>query len=257
MFINPPLFNLCLTLSAMAVFITLSVLFKSPEHAHYDIVGVIVAGLFSLYFTWQNSKLRMGMEIYTSILEDERNKYFNQSTIDELTKLNNRRDFMHTFQRFLSKYRTTDDYLCVAIGDIDFFKNYNDHYGHPMGDNCLRSVGTVFNELKENLGVYVARVGGEEFAMLWFERDIAHVTTVVSALSKLIGDLKIRHEKSAVAENITMSIGVYVERLGEEADVNDLYEMADKALYTAKGSGRNCAIVHGRGIDEFRIPPAA
>ncbi|MDR0323727.1 MAG: GGDEF domain-containing protein [Treponema sp.] len=257
MFINSPFFNLLLTVCTMGVFITLTILFKSSARIIYDIADVFVVGIFSLYFNWHISKLRMGMEISTNVLEDERNKYFNQSTIDELTKLNNRRDFFQTFERYLSKYRTSDDLLCISISDIDFFKNYNDHYGHPMGDECLRSVGMAFNKLKETLGVYVARVGGEEFAMLWFEKDISHVNVIISAVNKLIKEMKIPHEKSNVSDNVTMSMGVYVERLVEHADVETLYDLADKALYAAKSSGRNCAIISGKDIAQFRIPPVS
>jgi len=237
----------------MATFILCTVLVKSTENAVYDIVGTVVAGIFSLYFCWHITKLRMGMEISTDRLEEERNKYLDQSTIDELTQLNNRRDFMQTFKRYLSTYRTSDDWLCVSISDIDFFKNYNDHYGHPMGDDCLRYVGAAFNKLKDNMGVYVARVGGEEFAMLWFEKSVSHVNEVVSCMTDLIREMNIPHEKSSVSEFITMSMGIYIEKLGADTDVQTLYDLADKALYNAKGSGRNCAVITGRDMEEYKI----
>jgi diguanylate cyclase (GGDEF)-like protein len=216
-------------------------------------MGTLVAGLISLFFTWHITKLRLGMEISANMLEEERNKYMDQSTIDELTKLKNRRDFMQTFKRYLSNYRTNDDWLCVSICDIDFFKLYNDHYGHPMGDDCLRSVGRVLTSLSENMNVYAARVGGEEFALLWFEKDAAHANEVVSTMSKMIRDMKIPHEKSKVHEFVTMSIGVYIEKCGASNDAKALYELADNALYTAKGSGRNCAIITGREIAQYKL----
>lgn len=253
MFINPPLFNLCLTIGAMFAFIILTFINKAAENAIVDIVDTLIAGIISLYFTWHITKLRLGMEISANMLEEERNKYMDQSTIDELTKLKNRRDFMSTFQRYLSNYRTTDDWLCVALSDIDFFKNYNDHYGHPMGDDCLRSVGRVLTNLTENMNVYAARVGGEEFALLWFEKDAAHANEVVSTMSKMIRDMKIPHEKSKVHEFVTMSIGVYIEKCGASNDAKALYELADNALYTAKGSGRNCAIITGREIAQYKL----
>jgi len=189
------------------------------------------------------------------MLEDERNQYFDQSTIDELTKLKNRRDFMQTFQRYISNYRNTDDWLCIAIADIDYFKNYNDHYGHPKGDDCLRGVGRVFNSLKDNLGVYAARVGGEEFALLWFEKDATSVDTVVSEIMKLMGEMKMPHEKSKVWPYVTLSIGIYVERCGSPNDMQALYDSADKALYAAKTGGRNCAIINGAELKQYKITP--
>jgi diguanylate cyclase (GGDEF)-like protein len=255
-FINPPIFNLCLTVCAIVIFSVSTILIKTENYywAH-DIVGVIVAGTIGLYFNWQNTKLRLGLELSTAMLEEERNKYLDQSTIDELTQINNRRDFMQTFKRYLSSYRTNDDWLCVAISDIDFFKNYNDNYGHPQGDECLRSVGAVFRKLNESMGVYVARVGGEEFAMLWFEKDASHVDVVVKKAAELIREMNVLHEFSKVSEYITMSMGVYIERCGASNDVQTLYDLADKALYAAKGSGRNRTVITGREIEQYSVTP--
>jgi len=255
MFINPPFFNLCLTLGAIVLFIVSTVIVKKPDDSFLDVVNVLIAGAISLYFNWHITKLRLGLEISATMLEDERNKYFDQSTIDELTKLKNRRDFLQTFQRYLSNYRTSDDWLCIAICDIDFFKNYNDHYGHPMGDECLRAIGRVLDGLMESMGVYAARIGGEEFALLWFEKEASHVDKVVFHIISSIGALKIPHEKSRVSPFVSLSIGIYVERLGAPDDMQSLYDFADKALYTAKGSGRNCAIVCGGDIKEYKITP--
>jgi len=255
LFINPPQFNLILTLSAMAILISSSILSKDFSIWIFDVVYTVVAGALGLFFSWHIAKLRLGLELSANQLEEERNKYVDQSITDELTQLRNRRDFMNTFQRYLSNYRSSDDYLCIAIADIDFFKFYNDHYGHPKGDECLRSIGAVLNNLKDDLGVYTARVGGEEFAALWFEKDIAHVDNVVTHWAEAIKNLAIPHEKSKVNENVTMSIGVYVSKCGAYSDTKALYDMADKALYTAKGSGRNCAVVCGDEIKEYKITP--
>jgi diguanylate cyclase (GGDEF)-like protein len=256
LFIFSPVFILCLTTFAMTGFIITVIFTKSPQLYIYDICNVIFAGIISLFFCWRISMLRMVAILNTNKLEGERNKYFDESTIDELTKLRNRRDFMQTFQRFVLNFRTSDIWLCIGMADIDFFKNYNDHYGHPKGDDCLRAIGGAFNRLKETMGVYCARVGGEEFAMLWFEKDASHVDEVVNRFNKLIKALKIPHEKSSVNEYVTMSVGVYVERCGATKDTEELYNFADKCLYTAKESGRNCAIINGRELTQYQIKPA-
>jgi len=253
LYINPPQFNLILTLSAMVVFIVLTIIIKDYSSWIYDIAHVVIAGALSLFFSWHISKLRMGMEISTTQLEEERNKYEDQSITDELTQLRNKRDFTSTFQRYLSNYRSSDDWLCVAIADIDFFKLYNDHYGHLKGDDCLRTIGAVLNGIKDDLGVYTARVGGEEFAALWFEKDIAHVDDVITHWINSIKTKKIPHEKSKVYDFVSMSIGVYVSRCGAYHDTKMLYDLADKALYTAKQGGRNCAIINGDDVKEYKI----
>jgi len=256
MFINPPQFNLCLTISAVAALTVSTIYVKKFDIWLLDIINTSIAGVISLYFTWHISKLRLGLELSTTMLENERDGYYDQSTIDELTKLKNRRDFQQTFKRYLSNYRTSDNFLCIAIIDIDFFKFYNDHYGHPGGDECLRSVGKVLGSLKESHDVYSARVGGEEFALLWFETEISHVDVVVSHLQELIKELKIPHEKSKVSPYVSISMGVFVERCGVSSDTQTMYDMADKALYNAKEGGRNCAVISGSTIDQYKISPA-
>ncbi|MCL2243896.1 MAG: diguanylate cyclase [Treponema sp.] len=253
MFINSPVYNFFLILSALIAFIISVIVVKNPANAFIDVTNALITGLISLYFSWLIPKLRMELELSAIMLEEERNKYFDQSTIDELTRMKNRRDYMITFKRYLVNYRTTDDWICVAICDIDFFKFYNDHYGHPKGDDCLRAIGGVLDSLKESLGVYTARVGGEEFSLLWFEKDLSHIDTVANHLSKMIYDLRIPHEKSTVSPYVTLSMGVYVERCGASSDVKPLYNLADKALYSAKGSGRNCTVVTGSEITEYKI----
>lgn len=251
MLVVPPRFTFYLTLTAMTLFIASAFIFKA-QSVVYFISNTLIAGAISLYFCWQITKLRMGLEISTTMLDEERIKYIDQSITDELTQLKNRRDFNQTFQRFLSNYRASDDWLCIALADIDFFKLYNDHYGHPKGDDCLRSIGGALNSLG-SLGVYAARVGGEEFALLWFEKDCSHVNKIITHWTNAIRDLKILHEKSKVSEYVTMSIGVYVVKCGTHHDTQVLYDHADKALYTAKSSGRNCAIVLGDEIKEYKI----
>ena len=253
MFVNSPLVNLILIFSALAVYIVSALIFIDDNLGYY-ILHAFVASLISVYFNWQIPKLRMGLEISTTMLEDEKNKYFDQSTVDELTQLKNRRDFMHTFHRYISNYRTSDYWLCVAIADIDYFKFYNDHYGHPQGDECLRSIGSVLNKLKDDLGIYTARVGGEEFAALWFEKDITNVDNVIYQWTHMIRDLKMQHEKSKVSGYITMSIGVFISKCGAHSDTQVLYDFADKALYAAKGS-RNCAVICGDEIKQYKISP--
>jgi diguanylate cyclase (GGDEF)-like protein len=253
LFINPPQFNLFLTLFASAVFVCFAI-FKKEYHIWiYDIVHIVIAASISMFFSWQISKLRMGLELSANQLEEERNKYEDQSITDELTRLRNKRDFSSTFQRYLSNFRSSDDFICIAIADIDFFKFYNDHYGHLKGDDCLRTIGAVLNNLKEDLGIYTARVGGEEFAALWFEKDSSHVDVVINHWLAAIKEKKIPHEKSKVNDFVSMSIGVYISRCGAYRDTKVLYDLADKALYTAKQGGRNAAIINGDDIKEYKI----
>ena len=252
LYVFPPHFNLILTLCSLTAFIVSSYLVKDFGIWIYDVVNASIAGILGIYFSWYSTKLRLGLEISASKLEEERNSYVDQSITDELTQLKNRRDFTATFQRFLFNYRASDDWLCVALADIDFFKMYNDHYGHRNGDICLHGIGEALHRMSA-LGVYTARVGGEEFALLWFEQSPDHVNEVITNFFQYIRDLKIRHEKSKASEYVTMSVGVYIIRCGSYHDTQVLYDRADKALYTAKDSGRNRAIILGDEIEQYKV----
>jgi diguanylate cyclase (GGDEF)-like protein len=124
--------------------------------------------------------------------------------------------------------------------DVDYFKKYNDHYGHPKGDFVLQSIGKVLQVLIEEERVFAARVGGEEFIILWTENRVAEAERVAVKLRQMIIDLQIPHVKSSVAPYITASLGMYILRGGTIGATEDLYNNADSALYEAKKRGRNC-----------------
>ncbi|MCL2184737.1 MAG: GGDEF domain-containing protein [Treponema sp.] len=231
-----PLLYLWLTVILLAVYVTAIINVKIPSVWNYDIQNALFAGIMGLIFGWNIIMKRITMMSVTEKLKDE-------NTIDELTKLRNRKDFMITFKRFLTNHRQTDNFLCIAIIDIDFFKNYNDHYGHPQGDECLRTIGEALNELKKSGGIYAARVGGEEFALLWNIENFADAERIGLKVNKLIRDLNIPHVKSTVEPFITVSVGIHVAPYGIQHNIDDLYNLADKALYTAKNNGRNRTVV--------------
>jgi len=243
LFYIPAVYHLCLTLCSMVVFTVLAVIFKSPAVYSIDIPNIFLAGIVSLVIGWQVIMNRVSLASHADNMEDERNNYYDQSTIDELTQLKNRRHFTNTIQRTVTNYRQSDNYLCVAIMDIDFFKNYNDYYGHPEGDECLRKVGEALKDLYNNMNIYAARIGGEEFALIWFEEEITETQNVASCVCEKIRSLNIRHEKSEAAPYVTVSVGVNVTPCGVIYDIETLYNLADKALYAAKQNGRNRFVI--------------
>ena len=251
--IAPPIFNLSLTLGAMAIFIVSTVSVKDYTIWLIDIMNVSVAGLISIVFTWCINMYRMSASLNASKLEKERDKYHDQSMVDELTRLRNRRDFTQVFQRYLTNYRDVDKFLCLGIIDVDHFKRYNDRYGHPKGDECLRLLAGALIALQDNMGVYAARIGGEEFALLWFEEDRHRVSTVVSYLQRRIRELNISHENSITAKRLTISLGVFVAPCGVYDTTQAIYNLADSVLYEAKGKGRNCAVILN-GDEKQHIP---
>jgi diguanylate cyclase (GGDEF)-like protein len=228
----------------MIAFTVIVVIFKSPAAYKIDIPNAFFSGAAGIAFGWRVIMNRLSLASVAGNMEDERNNYYQQSTVDELTQLKNRRDFTNTFQRFLTNYRQSDNFMCVAILDIDYFKSYNDYYGHPEGDECLRKVGEALKNLYNNKNIYAARIGGEEFALIWFEEDITETQNIASCICEKIRNLNIRHERSEAAPYVTVSVGINVMRCGTLCDVDTLYNLADKALYAAKKNGRNCAVIN-------------
>jgi len=239
-----PVFKLIVTLIGWAAFIAVAARVKTPDIMAYEITNSAAAIALSLILGWHASMLRITSTDKTIALEKERDSYHDQSTVDELTTLKNRRDFMQRLERYLNRPRYTDDAFCLAIADIDYFKNYNDYYGHKQGDECLRSIGKALGDLAQKKNFYAARIGGEEFALLWFVDSSTDVEAELQQVHDAIRALNITHERSAVAPKVTLSIGAYVLYCSFENDFNTVYERADQALYKAKNDGRNRSIVH-------------
>jgi len=235
-FIISPVLYLCIIISTVILYIMFIVLFKIPAVWNYDIQNAVFACIISIVFGWYLIMHRMTAAYCINRLESE-------NTIDALTQLKNRRDFMHTFHRYVSNHRSSDKFLCIALLDVDCFKSYNDHYGHPQGDECLRRIGNVLSSLHKDKNIYAARIGGEEFAMLWYIENDSEADNIGAYINQRIRDLNITHEKSFVMPYITVSIGIHIAQCGNLYDIKDLYNLADKLLYDAKNKGRNCTVV--------------
>jgi diguanylate cyclase (GGDEF)-like protein len=123
--------------------------------------------------------------------------------------------------------------------DVDYFKNYNDHYGHLEGDNCLKVVASSLLESGWRGRDLVARYGGEEFVCLMSETDMEGGMCKAEILREHIESMAIPHEGSSVSDVITVSIGVATVIPGDDITSDELIRLADEQLYKAKLEGRN------------------
>jgi diguanylate cyclase (GGDEF)-like protein len=162
------------------------------------------------------------------------------SSTDGLTNLANRRSFDESMEMEWRRARRFGYSLAVIMADIDNFKKYNDTYGHLEGDECLRMVGGALKRAVHRAGDLAARYGGEEFVLLMPMTVEREALKIADDLRQHIEALKIRHPHIAPYNVVTISMGVAA--LVPHADMfqNDLIDMADKALYRAKESGKNC-----------------
>jgi two-component system chemotaxis family response regulator WspR len=167
------------------------------------------------------------------------------SSMDGLTALANRRQFDETLEREWQRAVRTELPLSLLFADIDFFKRYNDSYGHQAGDDCLKKVSDSLQKTVHRPADLVSRYGGEEFVMILPDTTSEGALAVAEKVLKNISSLEIPHKNSDTADHVTLSIGVATLCSQEGSSADELVEAADKMLYKAKEDGRNCIkVVH-------------
>lgn len=174
-------------------------------------------------------------------LELKRHRDFLESLsqIDGLTGIANRRRFNDYLDQEWRRAIRASIPLALIMMDIDLFKDYNDNYGHPAGDECLRKVAVALSDTLNRPADLVARFGGEEFVCVLPETDLAGATLVAGRLQEAIASANISHEHSSVSVSVTMSFGVVSTVPSQETSPDWLVEQADRFLYNAKHKGRN------------------
>ena len=161
------------------------------------------------------------------------------SMYDGLTNIRNRRFFDETFEKTFSEIKRDKKSLAVLMIDIDFFKPYNDNYGHGQGDETLRKVAKALEKTIKRASDFVARYGGEEFVILLKDINKDGVEAVANNLLNAVRELKITHEFSKIENYVTISIGASFYNSSSDITKLELLLKADETLYNVKNSGRN------------------
>jgi two-component system chemotaxis family response regulator WspR len=161
------------------------------------------------------------------------------SSLDGLTGIANRRQFDEVLEREWQRSVRNDSPLSLILLDIDYFKLYNDHYGHQAGDDCLRLVARTLDRVVQRPTDLVARYGGEEFVVVLPDTDRAGAEAVARELLREVSGLSITHVDSRAADHLTLSLGTATRCTGQHQCAADLLAAADQALYLAKEQGRN------------------
>ena len=175
--------------------------------------------------------------------------------IDTLTGVYNRRFFDRHMDRLVESLSQTGRQLGLLMVDIDFFKQYNDTYGHLAGDECLQLVAKSLRNGIWREEDFIARYGGEEFFAVLPDADEAGAREIAERLLKGVQDLDIPHCASAVSDHVTVSIGVASVKVEKGADWKEYVKRADEFLYMAKQSGRDCCAHFGTaGAEQPRAP---
>ncbi|GLX80041.1 hypothetical protein tinsulaeT_33810 [Thalassotalea insulae] len=163
--------------------------------------------------------------------------------LDALTGISNRRKLDIVLKDEIAANKRDQKQLAVALIDVDFFKQYNDHYGHGAGDIALKKVATTIRENLHRPRDFSARYGGEEFVVLLPDSDLAGATLVLNNMLQAVEDKEFPHEFSKISDHLTISIGAVVIDDNQSNTQEEVLLSADKLLYQAKKNGRNRLVI--------------
>ncbi len=190
----------------------------------------------------QRKQHEQELEKIAEQLREANRKLEKLSAMDGLTGLYNRRHFDVTLEKEFQSAMRSQSSLSLLMIDVDKFKGYNDIYGHPAGDSCLKRVAETFETVVSRTNDLVARYGGEEFAVILPQTAQTAAFTLAETLRKQVMKLNIEHTVG-ISNIVTISVGVAsrVPNLGSTSA--ELISQADQALYESKGKGRNCVTI--------------
>jgi len=166
-------------------------------------------------------------------------EFLNMTIIDQLTGIYNKRYMDGYLKKTIKSMVRTNSNLSLLLIDIDYFKKYNDTYGHNAGDNCLRIVANAVSKCVSRDLDFVARYGGEEFVVILPNTDKNGLHTVAEKILEKVRECKMPHKASHIADCVTVSIGGTTSIVKYFHNAQDYIKAADKALYESKKNGRN------------------
>lgn len=196
-----------------------------------------------------NASLEQKVRERTDELEVANQKLEAMSLTDALTGMANRRRFDVVIAEEWARASRSEQQLGVLLIDVDFFKQYNDHYGHLAGDRCLSQIADLLKGMVRRSGDLAARYGGEEFVVVAANTSLRGLEKLAESIRRTIESAEMPHEVSSFGK-VTVSVGAAVGATHLTLEPYDLLAAADAALYEAKGGGRNCVRTTGAARDE-------
>ena len=191
-----------------------------------------IAKPFHLPIVAARVRNHINLKIKTDLLES-------QAMLDGLTNIPNRRRFDEALENEWKRALRSGASISIIMADIDYFKHYNDNYGHGTGDECLKKVAAALAGSIERPSDLVARYGGEEFVALLPETDAAGAKALAERFCRHVEAMQLPHQYSGVSSYVTVSVGYACVTPGAETSPTELLRLADEKLYQAKEAGRN------------------
>jgi diguanylate cyclase (GGDEF)-like protein/PAS domain S-box-containing protein len=214
--------------------------------------GSLTLGKSKQHCTWQDAEVELSMKVAEQLMiAIQQSELYQQlqianqelqrlATLDGLTQLANRRRFDEYLKQEWLRLIREQNPLSLVLCDVDYFKRYNDTYGHPAGDVCLMQIAQAISRAVRRPADLVARYGGEEFAVLLPNTNTNGALQVVRFVQKKIRQINLQHTTSPIGKHITLSFGIATTFPSHDSSAQALVNAADRALYQAKENGRNC-----------------
>lgn len=205
-------------------------------------INIVAISLFAFAIAHTALVGRLSHLHSKKVIEEQNEALKQLAELDGLTGIGNRRkiDMMLTSEARLAV--GADIPITVMMIDIDYFKNYNDTYGHQVGDDCLKRIAKIIQSHVRRQSDLVGRYGGEEFLIMMTGMDVQESERMATTILTAISNLEIPHSASPF-QHVTVSIGVVSRRLNEHDLIGDLINEADLAMYEAKELGRNRVVI--------------
>lgn len=224
--------------------------FSHPSNGFLELGLLVIIYMVLMYISGlqfhnrltQSLEARFEHEDLAKELAQSNKKLKHIADIDALTGIANRRAMDSYLTKEWNRHSRNGQPLSLLFIDVDYFKQYNDTYGHDAGDRCLTRTAGLLRAHVKRAGEMVARFGGEEFAAILPETDLEHALRVAEAIRIQLEHLQIPHAGSEIADHLTVSIGVACTTPSQTGSIKRLRQTADKALYQAKNAGRNRVI---------------
>lgn len=229
---------------------------SSTPYGHRNFFSILINSIFicalSIVYAYRTYQTRL-TDVYDKIIIDQKNKELELanekldrlSMTDTLTSLGNRRYLEESVQSPLQKYGVHMGSLAVLLLDIDFFKQYNDRYGHQQGDLCLQAVASVLSSAVEDNPFHAIRYGGEEFVLVITGQSSDAILEKAEQIRKSIASIRLPGPQG-IKTSITVSAGISFHDSWEADLLNTAISEADQALYQAKQNGRNQTVLFGQ-----------
>jgi diguanylate cyclase (GGDEF)-like protein len=209
------------------------------ERSRHDLDGLVSANLKLQAQGEEMERQNRALTDARRQLEQRNRDLERLSALDTLTQIANRRRFDAVLRQEWRRALRDESPLSLAFLDIDFFKSFNDTYGHQAGDECLVRVAQAMEETLNRPADLVARYGGEEFIALLVDTDAEGARVLAEKMRARVATLRVEHRASGVAPHLTVSLGTATLVPRAALRPEDLVDLADRALYAAKEAGRN------------------